>query len=198
MQNFPVHGNGDRLGSLNRPLQGVFADFPAFYGDNAQRVLSFDVAAGNPDIGGVDAAAGHVLGVLHGLLDRLDGAVDVDHTPLAQFLGGRDPHADDVNAGWFYLADNRNGFGRSNINSHQNVAFLSHNLTLPRHCLYSVLRSFLLLLGLSRLVLSLNGHLGNVGQVHEQTAVLHPPLFQVRQNNIKFLHLACKVVTPQL
>ena len=130
MQNFPIHGNGNGLGRFNRSLQIVFADFPAFDGDNPQRVLPLNMAAGDTDIGGIDAAAGHVFGILHGLFDRLDGAVDIDHTAFSQFFGRGYPHTDDVNTGFRHFADNCRRFRRSNIDSHQNVTFSPHSFTL--------------------------------------------------------------------
>ena len=86
--------------------------------------------AGNADIGGIDAAPRHVFGVFHGFLDRLDRVVDIDDAALSQLFGRRNPHTDNVDAGFSHLADNRCRFRRSDIDPHQNIAFSSHTFTL--------------------------------------------------------------------
>src|SRR3970282_2930723 len=70
-------------------------------GDDAAAVGGGDVLAGDGNEGGGEAGAGHALSALDGVLDRLDGGVQVDDDPPAEAQRGRGPHTHDVDASLF-------------------------------------------------------------------------------------------------
>lgn len=74
------------------------------------------MTAGNPDIHGMDIAAGHQLGFFHRALDGLHGRFDIDdnaffHPPRGMRTDTR--NFDTAVIGW--LPNNRHHLGRSDI-----------------------------------------------------------------------------------
>ena len=85
-------------------------------GDDAAAVDAPDVAAGDARVHARHFDPGHLLGLAHGLADRLHGRVDVHDDPLAQATGRRraDSHHVDAAAG-VRLGDDRADLRRADV-----------------------------------------------------------------------------------
>ena len=84
MEDLPVEGDGDRPGGFDRPLNIIIVDLSALDGDDAEAVLSPDVAARDADVDRADLAARDALRLFHRALDRFHGAFDVDDDAFSQ------------------------------------------------------------------------------------------------------------------
>ena len=74
--------------------------------DHAPAVERLDVTAGQREMHGIDLHAGGELGLLYGLLDRLDGRLEVDDDTASNAVRVRDSDSDDVDASVLHrLAD---------------------------------------------------------------------------------------------
>jgi len=129
VQDLAVQRDADRAGGVDGAPHVHLLDLAALDGDDAVAVEALDVAAGDPGEHGADLDAGHELGLLDGLLDRLDGAVDVDDDPLAKPLGGGRPQPDDVDAGVGPLGHDGGHFRRPDVETRHDVDLFRHSIT---------------------------------------------------------------------
>ena len=74
----------DRARRFEHALDVARRDLAAPHRDHAVHVEALDVAAGRSRDHAADLAAGHQLGLVDGLADRLDRGVDVDHGALLE------------------------------------------------------------------------------------------------------------------
>ena len=89
-----------RLGRVDRPAHVVAGDLAVLAGDgdDAAAVEALDVRARQRQVHGVDLDAGHQLGFLDRLLDRVDGRLEVDDDAALDAARLGDADADDVEA----------------------------------------------------------------------------------------------------
>ena len=129
VQNLASGRQADGLGRLDRPPHVVARDLAALAGDgdDAAAVEPLDVRAGHRQVDGVDLDAGHQLGLVDGLLDRVDRGLEVDDhaAPDAARLGDAD--ADDVEAAVVdQLADDGADLRRADVEPDQIAILTSH------------------------------------------------------------------------
>ena len=117
VDDLPVQRDGHGLGRVDHPLDVPGADLAAFDGDDPVAVKAFDVAAGNAGVDRANFATGHEFGLFEGLLDRLDGLLDIDHHALAQARGGAGTNAHHIHAFGRDFADDHTNFGGADIES---------------------------------------------------------------------------------
>ena len=88
------------LGRVDRPPHVVARDLAvlAGHGDHAAAVEALDVRARQREMDGVDLDAGHQLGFLDRLLDRIHRGLEVDDDAALDAARLRDADADDVEA----------------------------------------------------------------------------------------------------
>jgi len=132
VNDLPVHGDGDRLGRVDDPADVVVVHLAVLDGDHPLRVEPLDVPPGDTGEDRLDLAAGHQLRLLQRLFDGADGALDVDHHPLAQPLGrtGADPH--DVEPLFGEVADDGADLGRTDIEPDDQVfPLIAHRSPFP-------------------------------------------------------------------
>ena len=84
-------------------------------GDHAAAVLRRDVSAGDPDHGGIDRDARHLLGHVDRLGDRLGCPVDLDDRSLADASGSHHTDTQDSETGGLKVCDGAADFGGSEI-----------------------------------------------------------------------------------
>ena len=82
-----------------------------------------DVAARNAGVHRLDLAAGHELGLFHGLAYGLNRLVDVDHHALAQTIGGTRAYPDDIYSVFGGFADNGADLCRAYVKADDEFGF---------------------------------------------------------------------------
>ena len=115
VQHLAVHRDRDGLGRIDHARDVRVADFLVLDRDDAVRVQPAHVRAGDRRVHGRDLAAGHVLGLVDRLLDRLHGRVDVDDVAAAQAFRRRRSDADDIDAVLGHLAGDAGDLGGADI-----------------------------------------------------------------------------------
>ncbi len=122
MEHLLVHGDVDGPGAVDGARHVGLAHFLVLDRRHAAGVEALDMAAGNADIDRVDLHAGHELGLLHGFLDGLDGAVDVHDHAFFQAVGGADADPDDVHLSVvLHLAHDGADLGRPQVEPYQHI-----------------------------------------------------------------------------
>ncbi len=127
MEDPPIAGDRDRPGGVDGPPHILGADLAPAGGhrDDAAAVLGRDVAAGEPDHGGIDGHPGHLLGEVHRLGHRLGGAVDLDDRALADPPGDGLADSQDAQTRRFDVGDGAADLGGTQIKC-EDVAKTAH------------------------------------------------------------------------
>ena len=123
----PLRGNAHRARGVDGAVHVLVANLTmtGCDGDDAAAVLRGDVAAGDADHGRVDGHAGHLLGHVHRLGDRLSRSVDLDDRALADPSGGDHTDTQDSETGAFQVCYGAADLGRSEIEC-ENAARTGH------------------------------------------------------------------------
>ena len=91
VQDLAARRQRHRLGRFDRAADILARDLPVLAGDrdDAAAVEPLDVRTGQREVDRIDLDPGHQLGLLDGLLDRIDGRLEVDDhaSPDAARLG---------------------------------------------------------------------------------------------------------------
>ncbi|MCY1415824.1 hypothetical protein D9M71_313200 [compost metagenome] len=125
VQHALVGGDGDRLGRVEDAVDVRRAHLAVADRHDAVGVQAADVVAGDADECRVDTAAGHLLGLVDGALDRLHGGLDVHHHALLQAAGRMGPDADDLQlAVGRDLAHQRHHLGGADVQADDHFAAL--------------------------------------------------------------------------
>ncbi len=119
-----VHGDGDRLGGVDDPAHVLVGHLAVADGDHPLGVEALDMPPGDARVNQLDLAAGHQLGLLQRLADRLDGALDVDDDAFAQSLGRARADADDIQSLVGLVADDGANLRGSDVQSDNEVVLL--------------------------------------------------------------------------
>jgi hypothetical protein len=82
-------------------------------GDDAAAVLRADMAAGQPDHGGVHRDTGHLFGQVNSLGDGLGGPIDLDHRPFADAAGDRLTDPEHAQTSGIDVGNSATNLGRS-------------------------------------------------------------------------------------
>ena len=86
VDDLPVHGDGDSACCVDHPLHIARSDLLALHGNDPMAVNSLDMSPCNPRKDRGEMNPCHQFCLFDCLLDRLDGAVNVDHHTLSQSL----------------------------------------------------------------------------------------------------------------
>ena len=116
-----VHRDRDGLGGVDHPLHVPLAHLAILHRHHSVRVEGADVAAGDAGVDRRDLAVGHQLRLLHGMLDGVDGGVDVDHHPLAQPARRMGPDAHHVDTAGAAFGHDGTDLGRADVETHDQV-----------------------------------------------------------------------------
>ena len=129
VQDLATGRQADRLGRLDRPPHVIARDLAALArnGNHAAAVEALDVGARHRQVHRVDLDAGHQLGLVHRLLDRVDGGLEIDDHPAPDAARLRDADPDDVEAAVVdQLADNGADLRRAHVEPDQIPILTSH------------------------------------------------------------------------
>src|SRR6185437_16513834 len=114
---------GHRLGRIDHVLDVAMGDLAVADRHHPVGIEAPHVTAGDAGEHGVDLAAGHELGFLHGALDRLHCRLDVDDHALLQAprgLRAEAQHFDTAVDADF--ADQRHHLGGADVEAHDEIS----------------------------------------------------------------------------
>jgi len=129
VQDFPAGGKRHRLRRVNRTPHVVAGDLAVLAGDgnDTAAVEPFDVRPRQREVDRVDLDAGHQLGLLDRLLDRIHRAFEIDDDAAFDAARFRCTDPDDVDAAIVQgLADDADDRGRADIESNDISLFARH------------------------------------------------------------------------
>jgi len=84
MQHTLVCRNSDCTRRIDDPVQITTGHFTLADSDDAMRIQTTDMTAGDSGIDRVDLTAGHQFCLFDGMLDRLHGRFDINHHAFLQ------------------------------------------------------------------------------------------------------------------
>ena len=131
VDDLPVHRDRHRLGGVDDAAHVVAAHLSVLHGDDAVGVEALDVSSRNPRVYRRDLAVRHQLRFFHGVLDGIDGGVDVDDDALAQSLRRVRTDSDDIGAVLCALRNDRADLGGADVEAHDQIVFACHSIHPP-------------------------------------------------------------------
>src|SRR2546426_11685756 len=117
-----IHGQGYDPCGIDHLLDFPCGDFLVFHRNDAGTVDAGDMPAGNTYIDGPHLNSGHELGIINGLANGLNGAVDIHHHALLEATGRMDTnpkYVDDPIA--FNVANNGADLRGPDVKSNYNM-----------------------------------------------------------------------------
>ena len=96
MKHFLIGRNGDCLSCINHPFNIGFHYLPVPDCDNAVRIHTADVAAGNSGIHRMNLTAGHEFSLFNRALNRLNRRLNVDYSAFLETTGFMASYSDNI------------------------------------------------------------------------------------------------------
>src|SRR5688500_12661019 len=141
MQDFLVGGNGNGLCRIDHPFDIGRIHFTVAYSDDAVRIHAANVAAGNPRVHRMYAAARHQLGFFDCALYGLHRGFDVDDSDLLQAACTVTTYADYAQASIrIDFAHDGHHLGCANVETDNHViaVWVSHSVVPALSSLFSL------------------------------------------------------------
>jgi len=117
-----IHGQGYDPCGIDHLLDFPRRDFLVFHSNDAGTVNAGDMPAGNAYIDRPHLDPGHELGIINGLTNGLDSAVDIDHHAFLEATGRMDTdpkYVDDPIA--FDVANDGTNLRGADVKTHDNM-----------------------------------------------------------------------------
>jgi hypothetical protein len=130
----PLIPRGSRipcLGGVDHAAHVVATDLSVLHGDDAVGVEALDVPSRNSRVYRRNLAVRHQLRFFYGVLDRIDGGVDVDDDALAQPLRWVRTDSDDVGTVLRALRHDCADLCGTDVEAHDQIVFACHSIHPP-------------------------------------------------------------------